>query len=53
MPHKRTVSDRTDEDMSEGDRELKKQKTLPHRGKIQTVMEGFLVLLSPATSEAL
>jgi len=52
MPPKRTVSDRSDKDMSEGDREFKKQKTLPHRGTIQMVIEGFLDLLSPATPEA-
>jgi len=53
MPPKRTISDRSDKDMSGGGREFNKQRTLPYRGNIQTVIDGLLDLLSPATSEAL
>lgn len=36
---KRLVSDLTDDDTNEDDRKVKKQKTHPHRGQIETVIE--------------
>jgi hypothetical protein len=48
MSRKRSVSD-----MSEYGPEVKKQKRLPHRGKIQMVMDDFVDLLSPAAPEPL
>jgi hypothetical protein len=48
MSRKRSVSD-----MSEYGPEVKKQKRLPHRGKIRTVMDDFVDLLSPAAPESL
>ena len=53
MPPKRLRSDRSDKDTDKDVREAKKRKTLPHRGKIQEVIQQFLDMLSPATSESL
>jgi hypothetical protein len=51
MPSKRLLS--AVEDTDTYDREAKKRRTLPHRGKIKEVIEHFLDMLSPATSESL
>ena len=53
MPRKRPVSDRSGSDIGEHGPEVKKQKTLPHRGKIRTVVGDFLDLLSPAAPKSL
>ena len=53
MPRKRPVSDRSESDIGEYGPKVKKQKILPHRGKIWTVVGDFLDLLSPAAPKSL
>ena len=53
MPRKRPVSDRSGSDTGEYGPEVKKQRTLLHRGKLEAVVEDFLDLLSPVATESL
>ncbi len=53
MAPKRSPSNIDDDDANEGGRELKKQKTAPHRGKLDAVLQDFLDFLSPATGGSL
>jgi hypothetical protein len=48
MSLKRLASDRPHEEAGDDDREVKKQKTLPHWGKRKQVIEDFLDVLSSA-----
>ena len=52
MSRKRPVLEE-DTDTSGNGREVKKQKTLPRRGKVEAAMEEFLDLLRPATDKSL
>jgi len=49
MSLKRLASERSSEETSEDDREVKKQKTLPHWGKKGAVIEEFLAELDSAS----
>ena len=49
MSRKRLASDRPYEETDEDNREVKKQKILPHRGKREAAMEYFLELSSSAS----
>ena len=53
MPPKRPASDMDDNDENEDGREVKKQRTVPHRGILGAVMQDFLDALSPATGKTL
>jgi hypothetical protein len=53
MSQKRTASDLSDEDTDGSERGAKRQKILPHLGKVDKVMADFLDFLSPATSISL
>ncbi|PVF94209.1 hypothetical protein CPB86DRAFT_800666 [Serendipita vermifera] len=53
MPFKRPVLDLSDKDMDKGDWQVKRQKVVPHRSKLETTIEDILDLLGPATSNSL
>jgi hypothetical protein len=50
---KRAVSDLSDEHTDNSGRDSKRQKTLPHRGKIEAFLDEFLDFLSPAAPKSL
>lgn len=52
-PRKRSAPSVDIDSASQGDREVKKQKTTPHRSKWAVVVQDLLNLLSPATNESL
>jgi hypothetical protein len=53
MSHKRPASSLSDEDTNKNEWGAKKQKTVPHLGKLNDVIADFLDLLSPASPDSL
>jgi hypothetical protein len=53
MSAKRPISDRPDEDVEEDDREVKRQKIIPHQSKLETVLKEFLDCVTPASPKSL